>query len=371
MAKLAEISENTPKYLQLKELIIEQIRKAKGVHGQAIPTQRELMAQFGLSYSTVSRALQDLSRDGYITRVMGSGSVVAETAVAKLRGPLTAHLIGGVPDAQRRGLSIFQELLEAGRERGLKIVPHEDQDQEQRAACIDAVLANRRGRNEPAEGFIFPYFAGNREHIDRLKKRGVPYVVMDVPHAVPGYNIVLRDHRTAARAMAERLLQAGHAAHQVGLLLGRIDSSDPDAYQWDLAKAEGAGDVLGGWGEARTQWDVAPTCEDGERAALELLARVPGITALFCDNAEKARGACRAAASLGKRVPQELSIVCMNSPAPNTPALAHAWAPANGVGAAAAEIVTNLICGNAAAPLVREIPMICEAGASIAPPYLN
>jgi DNA-binding LacI/PurR family transcriptional regulator len=367
MSTAQVIAEGTPKYLQLKELIIDRIRKRTLQPGADIPTQREMMAQFGLSYSTVSRALQDLVRDGYITRVMGSGSVVAETAMAKLRGPLTVHLIGGIPEAQRRGLSIFQELLEAGRELGLKIVAHEDQTQAERTAYIDAVLARKRGKDEPAEGFIFPYFAGNREHIDRLKKIGAPYVVMDVPLETPGYNVVLRNHRSAARVLVERLIRAGHEAQRVGLLLGRIDCSDPDAYQWDQAKAEGAADVLGGCNPLRTQWDVSPTLEDGERATRELLARAPDITALFCDNAEKARGACRAIVAMGKRVPEDISIACINVPGPNVPALAHAGAPAEGVGRAAASILFDLISGKAEAPLVREIAMCFDDGASIAP----
>ena len=363
----SEIANSVPKYSQLKDLIVDRIRNGKLAPGADIPTQRELMAQFNLSYSTVSRALQDLVRDGYITRVMGSGSVVAQTAAAKLRGPMRVHIIGGIPEAQRKGLLIFQELLEAGRELGLTFAPHEDETQAERAACIDTVL--NAAKSGASEAFIFPYFAGNRDHIDRLKKLGVPYVVMDVPHKIDGYNIVLRDHRAGARVMIERFLAAGHKPENIGLLLGTTDLSDPDPFQWDQAKSDGVADALGPCDPSRTVWRVEPTAEGGERATRELLERLPRLTALFCDNADKAQGACRALSAAGRRIPQDVSVACVNTPRAGTSvALAHTWAPAEGVGRAAAEVLFALLTGKSTAPYVRELEMSFDDGASIAPP---
>ena len=264
---------------------------------------------------------------------------------------------------------IFQELLEAGRELGLTFAPHEDQTQAERAACIYAVL--KAAKPDAPEAFIFPYFAGNRDHIDRLKNLGAPYVVMDVPHHMDGYNIVLRDHRAGARVMMQRLLAAGHKLENIGLLLGTTDPADPDPFQWDQAKSDGVADALGTCDPQRTVWRVEATAEAGERATRELLERMPRLTAIFCDNAHKAQGACRALESAGRRVPHDVSVACINTPRPgagSSIALAHAWAPAEGVGRAAAEVLVALIAGTATAPCVRELAMCYDEGASIAPP---
>ncbi len=61
---------------QYKELI------AKGVlrEGDKVPSVRELSAQLLVNPNTVSRAYQELERQGIITTVRGKGTFVAQTA---------------------------------------------------------------------------------------------------------------------------------------------------------------------------------------------------------------------------------------------------------------------------------------------------
>jgi DNA-binding LacI/PurR family transcriptional regulator len=371
-AKAAQPSfEEGLKYVQLKERILARIQTGDLKPGMKLPTQRDLMARHGLSYATVSRALQELAREGFITRAVRTGSRVSGKARAASAQPLRMHLLGGVPPAAARGLTVFRELLDTARELGMPVELHEEMDQAARAKLVEEILARRQKHGEDFEAAVFPYFVGHREHIDRLREAGAPYIVMDVPHAQPGYSIVLRDHRAAAKMLVERLLQAGHRRERIGLVLGQRDDADPDPFQWDFAKAQGALDALGETEPRRIEWNVAPDVEAGARALDALLSRAPELTAVYCDNAHKAAGVCRAAVARGLSIPRDLSVVCVNKPdaglefpAPVT----HAWAPAEGVGRAAVLALFDQLTGHTEPPLVKELPMRFENGATVAKP---
>jgi len=67
-----------PKHLQLFEELGRAISKGDFVPGQRLPTEAELMQQFGVSRTTVSRTLRDLEHRGVIRRRRGSGTFVKE-----------------------------------------------------------------------------------------------------------------------------------------------------------------------------------------------------------------------------------------------------------------------------------------------------
>jgi DNA-binding LacI/PurR family transcriptional regulator len=326
------------------------------------------MAQYNLSYSTVSRAVQELTRLGLITRRVGSGSRVAERS----RTPTVFHLIGGVPSAAQRGLCIFRDLVEAALAKKACVEPHEGLDQDARAALVEGILRRRQAGGGAREALVFPFFAGNRPHIDRCCREGVPYVVLDVPHAMSGYSIVLRDHHAAARRLVERLLSAGHRAERIGLILGSRDQAEPDPVQWDFAKARGALEALGGGGavaEERCAWDVECRSDEGARAARRLLDRTPELTAFFCDHDLKAVGVLNELAARGMDVPQRISLVCINRPAVPTPLpLTCAWASPEGVGEAAVALLMATLGEKKPTVRSKELPMRFQDGETLAPP---
>src|SRR5690242_21756011 len=51
--------------------------------GQAIPSERRLSSDLGISRLTVRAALDDLVRDGYLERRHGSGTFVSEPKIAQ------------------------------------------------------------------------------------------------------------------------------------------------------------------------------------------------------------------------------------------------------------------------------------------------
>jgi GntR family histidine utilization transcriptional repressor len=65
-------------YEQVKEFISRRIQDGSWPAGHRLPSEHELVAQFGVARMTVNRALRELVEQGRITRVAGVGSFVAE-----------------------------------------------------------------------------------------------------------------------------------------------------------------------------------------------------------------------------------------------------------------------------------------------------
>ncbi|HYT53017.1 MAG TPA: GntR family transcriptional regulator [Gaiellaceae bacterium] len=98
------------KQRETRERVLELI-EALGI-GEAIPSERQLTADLGVSRLTVRAALDELVRDGYLVRRRGSGTFVSEPKIAQ---ELT--MTSFTEDMQRRGMSPASRTLE------LKIVP--------------------------------------------------------------------------------------------------------------------------------------------------------------------------------------------------------------------------------------------------------
>jgi len=65
-------------YEQVKEHITKKIQDGSWPAGHRLPSEHELVAQFGISRMTVNRALRELVEQGRVVRVAGVGSFVAE-----------------------------------------------------------------------------------------------------------------------------------------------------------------------------------------------------------------------------------------------------------------------------------------------------
>src|SRR6186997_3496242 len=80
--------------------------------GEAIPSERQLSAEFGVSRLTVRAALDELVREGLLVRRHGSGTFVSEPKIAQ---ELTMTTF--TEDMQRRGMTPASRTLD------LRVVP--------------------------------------------------------------------------------------------------------------------------------------------------------------------------------------------------------------------------------------------------------
>ncbi len=65
-------------YQQIKDHIARRIQDGSWKAGDRLPSENDLVTQFGMSRMTVNRALRELAEQGRIVRVAGVGSFVAE-----------------------------------------------------------------------------------------------------------------------------------------------------------------------------------------------------------------------------------------------------------------------------------------------------
>jgi len=94
-----------PKHQQLRELLIAMV-----VPGQAIPSERDLMATHGVSRATVRRAIDGLVADGLLQRVHGVGTFAIRPRVES-----RLHLASFSEDMRRRGLEPSTRLVSVTR----------------------------------------------------------------------------------------------------------------------------------------------------------------------------------------------------------------------------------------------------------------
>lgn len=79
-------SDGTPIYRQLKERVIAQMLEGGLRPGDALPSVRQVAADYQVNPITVSRAYQELVDEGLVEKRRGLGMFVTEQASRKLLG---------------------------------------------------------------------------------------------------------------------------------------------------------------------------------------------------------------------------------------------------------------------------------------------
>lgn len=76
----AAVTQNgpTPRYRRVKEFIVKHIEAGDWRAGDQVPSESALVKQLKVSRMTVNRALRELTHEGLIVRVQGTGTFVAE-----------------------------------------------------------------------------------------------------------------------------------------------------------------------------------------------------------------------------------------------------------------------------------------------------
>ena len=67
-------------YLQVKQYLKRQLAQGRWPPGTLMPSEAELVAQFGVSRMTVNRALRELQSAGLVDRLQGVGTFAAQLA---------------------------------------------------------------------------------------------------------------------------------------------------------------------------------------------------------------------------------------------------------------------------------------------------
>lgn len=110
-----------PLHHQLRELLEGQIREGVWTPEQMIPTESQLMAEYGVSRTTVRQALAVLVTEGLLNRQQGKGTFVAQPKIAES----LESLVGFAEALQRRGLDPKITVLGIRREKATPQVQEE------------------------------------------------------------------------------------------------------------------------------------------------------------------------------------------------------------------------------------------------------
>ncbi|WP_322794565.1 LacI family DNA-binding transcriptional regulator [Bellilinea sp.] len=157
--------------------------------------------------------------------------------------------------------------------------------------------------NGNADGLLLVGIYASEAFLDGLTQYPAPVVLVDGYAARDHYDAVVSDNFHAAYQAIEYLLEKGH--RHIGLIGG-----DEHCYPSLLDRRNGYLRALKEHGISHTylaSFNITRTKGFDETAAL--LRNHPQITALFCINDEIASTAIRAAQSVGRRVPDDLSVV--------------------------------------------------------------
>lgn len=269
-------------------------------------TIKEVAEAAGVSRSTASRAL---TGNGY----------VAETV--RLRVRQAASDLGYVVDAMARSLkqqstksigvlvsdlrNEFYANLAAGASRqaqrlGYTVMLIDDQGiAEDELAAVEAFVALR------VAGVVATPVSADATSF--LLHQRIPVVEVDRRFSDGACDAVVVDNRGASRQMTRHLLELGH--RRIALLI------DEDDWTTGRERREGYADALEAAGVPHDSSLVVPTGWDvgaAQDVSLELLRSDQRPTAIFAANNVLAEGVWRAAAELGLRIPDDLSLVAFD-----------------------------------------------------------
>ncbi len=220
------------------------------------------------------------------------------------------------------------------------------------------------------DGLIAATSASVSQHFIDARQSGVGVVLVDSELPGSGLESVTIDNRSAAEAGMRHLLEQGH--RRVGVVTGPLDAA------FDRQRLEGSQTALEAFASAepRTEAEIVVMQADleakgGEAAARALLTRARPPTAVFVTNNMMTLGFLIGLASLGLRVPDDVSLIAFDDQdwySVTSPPLTGIHNPAYEMGSVAAERLLRQITGRGgpAVPAVLDAPLILRD--SVRPP---
>ncbi len=114
--------DSSPLYLQLARQLELEIREGQYRADQALPSERQLAEQLGVSRATARSAIDQLVEQGWIVRKRGSGNYIASRAAPRFEQPLS-QLTSFSEELRRRGHTPSSRWLQ----RSVSIASNEEQ----------------------------------------------------------------------------------------------------------------------------------------------------------------------------------------------------------------------------------------------------
>jgi DNA-binding LacI/PurR family transcriptional regulator len=339
------IDTKPPKYRQLEEYLKSKILTGAYKPGKRIPSEHQLIREFGLSNTTVQKAISTLVHEGLLIRHQGKGTFVAENVKEKLRQEHRQKEYSLVIDQ-----AAFEEAISSSQNsfryfdmiRGVS----------EAAADADCALkieflareetpeatASRLLEKGSSLGAVLMGRGLEKALLDILKKKGFGFVVIgfateDMKEELS--NVFLWDTYQGVSDLTRYLLRAGY--RRMGTL-GYAGSGGKDSLR-EKALKEALSNAEVSWDEFHFL-KCGPSSFDAFVAIHRLLEGGELPEVILAGSDEMAFGAMSALMEKGLRIPEDIGVVGFGDTpeaARTSPALTTLREPRYEVGRAAFE----------------------------------
>lgn len=293
-----------PKYRQVKNEILSWLQAGRFRPDELMPSENELAERFDVSRQTVRQTFGELEREGWLYRVQGKGTFVAERRTAdrsdaQTIGLVTTYISDYIFPHIVRGI---ESTL---RDRGYRLVlSSTDNDKAKEREALALMLS------QPLSGLIVEPTKSaegnpNLDYFLSLHNQGLPYVTINERYPELSCPVLRADDEGGAFLAASHLMDNGHAR-----IAGFFKTDD----------LQGVNRLKGFLRAHRERGLPLPperivhyrTEEKSSRpgpAAASLLAQPERPTAFVCYNDELAVSLLETIRQAGLRVPDDVSIV--------------------------------------------------------------
>lgn len=316
----AQVAEPTPAPLhqRLREAIQEQITDGTLPPGTSLPSERSLKDALGISRATVRQAINALIQDGYLQSVAGTGTFVLDPP-----SPANGTRLIGLVTSSPNFNFFYPHLTAAFNHRlraagcGLVMSLHDEHAQQ-----LDHIVDELLRQNVGALAITPPRYGDISETLARLRRSKVPAVMIGRMVNLPHVDVIATDNRDIGYRATRHLLDLGHRhIAYLGLLGYTTGDSRMLGYRQAMSEA--------GLPPYIYQLQDDPTMvanEDGfprehlvdptQTAVHQIWHKdsdLPQPTAIFCFNDIVAMGAYKALRDLGRRIPEDVSLVSVDN----------------------------------------------------------
>lgn len=199
----------TIKYIAIKEQILQMIQEGKYKSGDRLPSEQELASAHNVSVITSKKTLDELEKDGYIYRVKGSGSFVADVQPVEKTDSRVKMIAMVLPLGSNTGggMELFYSVEMIAKNQGYYIsVENTHRNCQKEREIILSLL------KDDIKGIIY-YPSFSSENFDLIKKLSMekyPIVIIDKTIYDINIDTVLCDNYNGSYTMTKYLLASGH-----------------------------------------------------------------------------------------------------------------------------------------------------------------
>lgn len=209
------------KHVQLRSTLATEISNGGYTAGQFLPSEPELARRFAISRSTVRQALFALEQDGFVERLPGKGTVVADRDQRSQNAKLAAFAIV-LPEIQTGHYpGLVDGFASAASELHYQILVCTTGNQVSRQGDIILQLIDKRVAGvallPPTLGVTPDY------HFRQLQNQGIPIVLLHRPVENISAPLIAMPYEEVITKAADALLAQGH--RRIGLLVSHRSAS--------------------------------------------------------------------------------------------------------------------------------------------------